>query len=124
MRKDIEFVKVDIGEFIDRKMVEVRLKPIEKKFEELEKYKKSAREAKERQNYGCLFSLCMSFLGRYPDCVVASFDLAEVYLRAGKGDRARQVLEALCRYYPKDRHFLMAQIELMEYELMMERKRA
>ena len=86
------------------------------KYEDGENYIKDAAKAKKTAAYFNLLHLSENFLKKYPENVSANFDLADIYLRTDRIDKAFEVYDTLGDYYPHEKDFLNAYKQLLAAE--------
>jgi len=94
------------------------------KYEDCENYAKEAANARKTSAYFNLLHISEKFLKKYPESVSANFDLADIYLRTDRIDKAFEVYDSLGNYYPHEKNFLNAYKEMIASEAKQQGKRS
>jgi len=94
------------------------------KYEDGENYIKEAAKAKKTSAYFNLLHLSENFLKKYPESVSANFDLADIYLKTDRIDKAFEVYDSLSNFYPHETNFLTAYKEMLATEAKQSGKRS
>lgn len=86
-------------------------------FDEFSVFYQQARIAKSRRDFSRLYSLCVEFLKKHPQNIIAHLNLIDMYAYKGEYENICKLIDRLCAFYPDEKNFLNAQKKLFEKDL-------